>query len=267
MAIGKSGYLDFPGGQDHTVRLFWEEDYDEQANTSVVKITDAKLRSGTYYGLWYPSRTIKVADQTLVTMSGNAPATHYWSVTTAGDGTFYPIITNSGVAPPWQTSAIAHNPDGTLTVAVSVDLLLYRSSPTVISTTLSGTQYVELTAIARPYTLTLSQAANTNLTVKRGDTTLSNGATVYTRDVLTITYSGAPGYDATAKLNGISINSGHTHTVTGAVTVATQAEAKGLVYIDNGAGLEAYQVFIDNGSAFEQYAPYVDNGSAFELCS
>lgn len=266
MAAGKSGYLDFPGGQAHTVRLFWEEDYDAQANTSVVKITDAKLRSGTYYGLWYPSRTIKVANQTLVTMSGNAPATHYWSVTAAG-GTFHPIITNSGAAPPWQTSAIAHNPDGTLTVAVSVDLLLYRDSPSVISTTLSGTQYVQLTTIPIPKTLTFSNDAHSWVTVKKNGTTLTSGATVYYGDTLNIAFGATPGYEVSATLNGAPIQSGATHTVTGDVSIAVTSEAKGLVYIDTGAGLEAYQVFIDNGSAFEQYAPYVDNGSAFELCS
>ncbi len=264
MAVGKSGYLDFPGGQDHTVRLFWEENYDEQ-NTSVVKITEAKLRSGTYYGLWYPSRTIKVADQTLVTMSGNAPATHYWSVTTAGDGTFYPIITNSGAAPPWQTSAIAHNPDGTLTVAVSVDLLLYRNSPTVISTTLSGTQYIELTAIPVPKTLTFSSGSNSWVTVKKGGTALSSGATVYYGDVLNITYGASAGYKAVATLNGSPITSGINHTVTGDVSIAVTAEAQGLVYIDNGSEFEAAQIFIDNGSEWEQYAPYLDNGSSWEV--
>lgn len=42
---------------------------------------------------------------------------------------------------------------------------------------------------------------------------------------------------------------------------------RGLVYIDNGSGLEAYQAFIDNGSSWDQYIPYIDNGSTWDMCN
>lgn len=42
---------------------------------------------------------------------------------------------------------------------------------------------------------------------------------------------------------------------------------RGLLYIDNGSKLEAYQVFIDNGSSWEQYVPYIDNGSGWDMCN
>lgn len=39
---------------------------------------------------------------------------------------------------------------------------------------------------------------------------------------------------------------------------------RGLVYIDNGTSLDAYQVFIDNGSSWDQYIPFIDNGSGWD---
>lgn len=52
---------------------------------------------------------------------------------------------------------------------------------------------------------------------------------------------------------------------TGNVTVTAVWEPLGLVYIDNGAGFEAYQVYIDNGQGWDQYAPHVDTGQDWEM--
>ena len=41
----------------------------------------------------------------------------------------------------------------------------------------------------------------------------------------------------------------------------------GLVYIDNGSGLDAYQCYIDNGSGWDLHIPYIDNGSGWDMCS
>lgn len=58
-----------------------------------------------------------------------------------------------------------------------------------------------------------------------------------------------------------------TYTPTGNVTLYAIWEALGLVYIDNGSSLEAYQCYIDNGSSWDLYAPYIDNGSSWDLYS
>lgn len=60
---------------------------------------------------------------------------------------------------------------------------------------------------------------------------------------------------------------GASYTPNGNVTLYAVWKADGLVYIDNGTSLEAYQVFIDNGSGWDQYAPHIDNGSTFVLYS
>lgn len=54
---------------------------------------------------------------------------------------------------------------------------------------------------------------------------------------------------------------------TGNVVVTAVWEAQGLVYIDNGAGFDAYQVYVDNGTSWDQYVPYIDNGTGWDQCS
>lgn len=41
----------------------------------------------------------------------------------------------------------------------------------------------------------------------------------------------------------------------------------GLVFIDSGSSMEAYQVYIDNGSGWDMYIPYIDNGSGWDMYS
>lgn len=47
----------------------------------------------------------------------------------------------------------------------------------------------------------------------------------------------------------------------------TGSGSAGLIYIDNGTKLEAYQVYIDNGTGWDLYIPYIDNGSGWDMCS
>lgn len=41
----------------------------------------------------------------------------------------------------------------------------------------------------------------------------------------------------------------------------------GLVYIDNGSGLEAYQAYIDNGTGWDLCIPHIDNGTGWDVYS
>lgn len=83
------------------------------------------------------------------------------------------------------------------------------------------------------YTLSISNATGINLTVNRtssdyGSTgVLSHGATLYEGDKLTISASGNSDYILNSiVVNGSSISSGATHTVSGNVTISTTATAK-----------------------------------------
>lgn len=70
------------------------------------------------------------------------------------------------------------------------------------------------------YTLTITQAEGTTVTVKKGVQTLTSGATVYGGDVLTISVTGG-----TLTVNSESFTSGDTHTVSANVTVVSIASA------------------------------------------
>lgn len=69
-------------------------------------------------------------------------------------------------------------------------------------------------------TLTITQAANTTLTVKKNGVTLATGATVYDGDQLKITVTGG-----TVKVNNVAFTSGDIHIVSGNTTIASTASA------------------------------------------
>lgn len=48
-------------------------------------------------------------------------------------------------------------------------------------------------------------------------------------------------------------------------TNVTTSGGAGLVYIDDGSSLSAYQTYIDNGSGWDLCMPYIDNGSSWDL--
>lgn len=69
------------------------------------------------------------------------------------------------------------------------------------------------------YTLTITQAAGTTVTVKKGTETLETGATIQAGDPLTITVTGG-----TVTVNNTAFISGNIHIVNGNVTVASTAQ-------------------------------------------
>lgn len=69
-----------------------------------------------------------------------------------------------------------------------------------------------------PYTLTITQASNTTVTVTRNGTVLSSGASVYNGDVLVISVTGG-----TITVNSTPFISGNMHVVSGNVTVISTA--------------------------------------------
>ena len=70
--------------------------------------------------------------------------------------------------------------------------------------------------VTASYTLTITQATDTTVTVTRGGTALASGAGLAAGDVLTISVTGG-----TITVNGTAFTSGNTHTVSGNVTVVS----------------------------------------------
>jgi phi13 family phage major tail protein len=75
---------------------------------------------------------------------------------------------------------------------------------------------------ATAYSLTITQAQETTVTVKKGATTLASGATLHSGDVITISVTGG-----TITVNGTAFTSGSTLTVSGNVAVVSTASAAG----------------------------------------
>ena len=139
--------------------------------------------------------------------------------------------TNGGVktftAAPNPTSVtVKHNgAAGTKSVNISI------SSSIFVNPTGGGSQQYTIkgdsttTAVsATTYALTISQGSNTSITVKRGSSTLSNGAILLAGDSLVITFGTSTGYTLTTHtVNGNTFTSGNTYSVSGNVTVKSAA--------------------------------------------
>ena len=69
-------------------------------------------------------------------------------------------------------------------------------------------------------TLTITQASNTTVTVKKNGVAITTGATVYDGDELKITVTGG-----TVTVNGVDFTSGDIHIVTGNTTIVSTASA------------------------------------------
>lgn len=74
------------------------------------------------------------------------------------------------------------------------------------------------TTFSNNYTLSITQASGTTVTVTRNGSPLTSGAAINAGDVLTISVTGG-----TVKVNGATFTSGNTHTVAGNVSVVSTA--------------------------------------------
>lgn len=180
------------------------------------------------------------------TVSGNVSVVSTASLKTytlsisAGTGTS--ITVKRGATTLSNGATITHNDVLTVTYSVSTGYTInthtingaaFNSGATY---TVTGATTVATTATKNTYTLSISQGANTTITVKRNGVTLTNGASISYGDSLTITFAASSGYSVvTHTVNGSTFTSGNTHTVTGNVTVVSSASAS-LSTISTGNG-------------------------------
>ena len=196
-----------------------------------------------------------------------------------------------------KTYSVTYNANGG-SGAPSVQTKTYN-----VSLTLSSTKPTKANASAGSYTVTfnanggscstssLSAARTTKYTFSKWNTNSSGTGTSYasgatystnaalslyaiyssttTTAAITLPTPTRDGYDFMGWATSSTATSGTTgsYTPSGNVTLYAIWGAKGLIYIDNGSAIEAYQVYIDNGSSWDLYAPYVDSGSTWNLCS
>lgn len=162
------------------------------------------VTSATTYSL-----TISQGSNTTITVKRNGSTLSNGAILMTGDSLTISISANTGYTLTTRTVNGNTFADGTYTV--------------------SGNITVKSAATLNTYTLTINQGTGTIISVKKGSTTLNNGATISYGDSLIISISAKTGYNlGTHTVNGSNFTSG-TYSVTGAVTVVSTANVKSFV--------------------------------------
>lgn len=180
MATGKSGYFDIAGSNYTTMRVWWSETYDIASNTSVVSAQlQVKTTPPGYSGYHsFLNGTLKINGATVATFN-SFQGTH--KVDIVNFDTFYNVTNSSGVAETYSTT-VAHNADGSKSVAIEVDVNGYRDEYSFVNWYCGGSSTVVLTTIPRKSTL---YAGNGTLGAAQ-TLTVSKQADIFTH---TITYA------------------------------------------------------------------------------
>ena len=235
-------------------------------NKQIILAFGGDINANYYHTYPDESTTVTVASATARTLS-----------ISAGEGTG---ITVNRTSSPWATTggllsgATVYDGD-VLTISFSVSTGYNLSAHTVNGSsftsggthTVSGNVTIVATATRISYSLTLTTDGHCALTVERSGEALSDGATIYHGDVLTITFAASSGYKLkAATLNGGAITSPASHTVDSAVTVIIVTSPLGFVYRDNGTEVVACEVYRDNGTEIVRCRFYRDNGTEIVPC-
>lgn len=207
--------------------------YDRSTNKTTITFSES---SYSYWGRngWGTKAettiTVKATDNT----SSTATVTFNTSGYTSGGSKIF-----TGTPSP-SSITVTHGSgsgDKQITISGSTKIWAYMSSTATSQNTAtgSGSQTETSGTSIATYTLTIKAGANSSIVVTRTSSpdggaatgTLSNNATIYGNDVLTITFSASSGYILTAHtVNGTEFTSGNSHTVSGNVSVVSTATLK-----------------------------------------
>ena len=124
MATGKSGTFELTGTLGMTLKVAWSETYDVATNKSTVSIDNLYLKSQTYAASYYLDGTIKIGDKTVVTFN-SVLGYHNFYVNSDNE---YKALNADKTPPPWIASGIAHDSDGSKSVAIAIDIRGYTVS-------------------------------------------------------------------------------------------------------------------------------------------
>ena len=222
MATGASGRLTSEGWSGNTgdvvMTVTWTQEYTPGNTYSDVKISAQCKRNGTNKalgGTWFADSDggIKV----------NGTRACGWYKNQSGSWT------NNGDVGWSGSGSVRINHTAATNVTINIDSVeWYNSSYSSSSFTIpSKSESVTLNAVPQPYTLSISAGSGSWITVTKNGSTLSNGASIYSGDVLTISGGANTGYNfGGLTVNGAAFTSGTTYTVSSAVTVASTATAK-----------------------------------------
>ena len=177
----------------------------------------------------------------------------------AGDEAWHDLTDSATGQPVSWTAELQHDANGDATAALTVTARLYRDDS--FYTTFYGLSGSQSLHGDRIFTLTIAAGAHSSVTVRRGGSTLSHGASLTAGDQLTVSFAAEAGYVLTEhKLNGQSFISGGTHTVTGDVSVTAAAAPVCAALLDNGAAYVRCRLLLDTGGAFVPARLFLDRG-------
>lgn len=211
-------------GSAAKLRLKVDRTYNASTNRSSLTITMqgyAPSYSGKYSLL--DNASITLNGSSLFSGGGSGGGSLSYYIQYQADTNWHNLLKSDGTTYSW-TATVTHAADGTATAQFGVTARLYTTSYYFTFYNVSGSQSINET---RQFTLSISAGTGSSITVKRGSTTLSNGATITYGDELTISFAASTGYNLSAHtVNGATFTSGNKHTVTGAVAVASTATKK-----------------------------------------
>ena len=187
----ESGWLEDHGSPCH-LRLKIEQSYDGATNKSTLTVTP-QARSE-YVGV-----TFMLLDNAVLTAGGVTLLAAQSQAGTGDSGYRFQgtengwasMTTTGGTVKSFSTS-VTHNASGAASVAVLMHGRLINADWGInlaFTDNESATLHLQNT---RNYTLTISAGTGTGVTVKRGGTALSNGATVSYGEQLTVTFAAVP---------------------------------------------------------------------------
>ena len=161
-----------------------------------------RLTDGTYRYVWRYKGRFGIMDETSQTENAGTD-TNNQTLTYTGIFTAYEFSTPTGTQKN-QKALVVDERDN------KADLSSFFSQVTTCDTLVGKTAY----------TLTITQAQNTTLTVTRGGVALTSADSVYSGDQLKITVTGG-----TVTVDGVAFTSGDIHVVTGNTVVESTASA------------------------------------------
>lgn len=163
-----------------------------------------KLTDGTYRYVWRYKGTFAIPDETSQTENAGTDSQGQ-SLTYTGISTIHKFANAKPIPNSKQKALVVDERDGI------ADLTDFFGEVKTCDTITAKTSY----------TLSITQATGTTVTVKRNGVTLTTADKIYAGDVLTITCTGG-----TMTVNGTAFTSGGTHTVAANVAVVSTATSQ-----------------------------------------
>lgn len=185
MAAGTSGSFEITSSGIMTGKVEWSETYEASTNTHIISIDSLQFKNSSWYGYrYYLNGSVSVNGTPVITFNSNA-GSH--SFTNNSLNTYAAVSANSAsyASPPWKSSSITGNSDGSCAVTISVDVYGYTTSGGGGSGwRIQGSSNIALTTVPRASAVTMSSY----------NFAMGDSVTIYTNRVSssfthTITYS------------------------------------------------------------------------------